>query len=173
MTCSVCDDKRRPEIDEALKANMPLRQIAERFTGISKDAAGRHKRHLGAAVPAGNLSMRVRTPGAMPASGATQEPGPIAAVELVEHDGRPANDPLLNETERVRVKAWDLVEKAESANELRTAVQALRIVPQTVELFATLTGRNTVKAGTQVNIIVMPRRDDDREQEVIDVVPES
>jgi hypothetical protein len=46
-------------------------------------------------------------------------------------------------------------------------------VLQTVERFATLIGRNTVKAGTQVNIIVMPRRDDNSEQEVIDVVPES
>jgi hypothetical protein len=40
MRCSVCDDELRPEIDEALKANVQLRQIVERFVGISKDAAG-------------------------------------------------------------------------------------------------------------------------------------
>jgi len=43
-TCTVCHHRERESIEQALRAKLPLRQVAVRFS-ISKDAARRHLRH--------------------------------------------------------------------------------------------------------------------------------
>ena len=44
-TCTVCGHGEREAIEQALRAKLPLRQVAVRFS-ISKDAARRHLRHV-------------------------------------------------------------------------------------------------------------------------------
>src|SRR6516164_9108315 len=44
QTCTVCRSKKRREIDAALIAGQPLRDIARQY-GLSKDSASRHRSH--------------------------------------------------------------------------------------------------------------------------------
>ena len=88
--CGICADKRRPEIDVALNGGWPLRMIAEHFPGISKDVAGRHKKHMGVAVPMKELPPPESDSSQM--SGPSECAEPLRAMPLTvtrpEHDRR-------------------------------------------------------------------------------------
>ena len=143
MRCTVCCDERLVLINEALRLGCTLRDVADRFPGISKDSAGRHKKHLDGAPQRPATDSEPRSEMLAPVFGGSPNQGRA--------------DPLLDETERVRGKAWDLVDKAEGAQDLRTAVQALRIVPQTIELYATLTGRASMVGQINQIVVLMPQ----------------
>lgn len=49
-TCKVCRHPELAKIDSALIAQEPLRDIARRFTGTTKDSLARHAEHLPAAI---------------------------------------------------------------------------------------------------------------------------
>ena len=141
--CSVCADKRRPEIDVALNGGWTLRTIAEHFPGISKDAAGRHKKHMGSktqSAPDGENIMRLPAHAALEAEVVPELP-PLSPLptKRPEHEGiAEGTDALLTEVERIRRTAWALLEKADSISEGRTAVAALREIRGVTETRAKL-----------------------------------
>jgi len=53
-TCTVCRDPQREEIDKALVAGTPYRDIARRFR-LSKAALSRHRRHVAEALAEARL----------------------------------------------------------------------------------------------------------------------
>jgi hypothetical protein len=147
--CGICADKRRPEIDVALNGGWTLRMIAEHFPGISKDVAGRHKKHMGSkarmgsktqSVPDDENIMRLPAHAALEAEVVPELP-PLSPLptKRPEHEGiTEGTDALLTEVERIRRTAWALLEKADSISEGRTAVAALREIRGVTETRAKL-----------------------------------
>ena len=78
-TCLACSSSNRAEIDKALVAGQPLRNIAERVS-ISPPSLLRHKQHVSQAI--------------------------VKAADQ-QQESRGLN--LLEEAERVRCKAWELL----------------------------------------------------------------
>src|ERR1700730_1071316 len=103
--CVICADKRRPEIDVALQCGWPLRMIAEHFPGISKDVAGRHKKHISGTatmkepLERTNDSSQVLVPSEV---AEPQCPRPLTATRPEHADVIEGDDQLLTEAERIR-----------------------------------------------------------------------
>ena len=102
-TCLACASPERKEIDKAIVAGEPLRDIARRVS-ISKDGLARHKDHVGTAV-----------------------------VKAEERRGERLGDSLLGEMRRVQHKAWELLAKTESVDDHRGSIVALREVRECLE----------------------------------------
>lgn len=109
-TCTVCNHLRRNEIDEALLAGEPLRDIAGRIP-IAKSALHRHKIHLPATLVKARQSEEVSH-----ANGLLRQ--------LIE---------LTNEARRLQ-------QKAEKKKDYRTALAAVRELCRIVELVAKING---------------------------------
>ena len=109
--CTVCDRPKRHSIDEALVSGAPYRGIAKRF-GLSESAIYRHKsNHL----PAHLLKAR--------------------AVE----EAAQADD-LLDQVRNLQSHALDILESAEEAGDLRTALAAISQARGNLELLGKLLG---------------------------------
>ena len=109
--CTVCDHPQRHGIDEALVSGAPYRSVAKRF-GISESAVYRHKSdHL----PAHLLKAR--------------------EVEEVTQA-----DDLLEQVRNLQGRALDILECAEKAGDLRTALAAISQARGNLELLGKLAG---------------------------------
>jgi hypothetical protein len=109
--CSVCDHPEKHSIDEALVSGAPYRSVAKRFE-LSESAVYRHKtEHL----PAQLLKAR--------------------EVEEVAHA-----DDLLDQVRSLQAHALDILERAEKAGELRTALAAISQARGNLELLGKLAG---------------------------------
>ncbi len=110
-TCTVCRHANRADINKALVARTPFRDIARQHS-VSKDALIRHHDdHL----PASLLKAQ-------------------AAREAADADA------LLAQVVDLRDKALGILEKAEASEDLRAAVSAIREARGCVELLARLAG---------------------------------
>jgi hypothetical protein len=124
-TCTVCGHRERAAIDAALVANEPFRHIAARF-GSSTTALQRHKaEHLPASL------MKAQ-----------------AATEVAQADQ------LLAQVRGLHGRARGLLDKAEQAGDLRTALLGVREARGCLELLAKLLGE--LDERPQVNLLVNP-----------------
>lgn len=110
--CTVCAHHDRGAIDLALVAGEPLRDIARRFPGVSKDAAGRHKaEHL---------------------------PASMLAANTINETAR--GDTLLDKIRALEAEAREIGRRAHRAGDLKTALAAVRELTRIAELQARLVG---------------------------------
>jgi hypothetical protein len=109
--CTVCDHPQRHSIDEALVTGAPYRSVAKR-SGLSESAVYRHKaEHLAA------------------------HPLKAKEVEEVAHA-----DDLLQQVRDLQSHALDILERAEKAGDLRTALAAISQARGNLELLGKLAG---------------------------------
>lgn len=110
-TCTVCSHPAREAIDEALVEGVAFPALAAKY-GVSKDALSRHKaKHL----PAKLVMAR-------------------AAEDVAQADS------LLDQVRDLQARAHRILDKAEGAGDLRTALGAIREVRGNLELLARLLG---------------------------------
>ena len=123
--CSICNHSERAEIDAALIADTPLRDISGHY-GVSKSALSRHQSdHLPS-----NLTKAKD------------------AHEAAHADG------LLVQVKDLQTRALSILDQAEAAGDLRTALSAIREARGNLELLAKLLGE-LQQEGT-INITVNP-----------------
>jgi len=102
-TCLACASPERIEIEKALVAGEPLRNISKRVS-ISPAGLLRHKKHVAQAI-----------------------------VKASERREERIGDNILDEMRRVLDKAWELLGKAESEGDHRASIVALREVRECLE----------------------------------------
>ena len=94
--CTVCDHPKRHSIDEALFTGAPYRSVAKQF-GLSESAVYRHKgEHL-----------------------------PVHLVKAKEAEEVAQADDLLEQVRHLQGHVLDILERAEKAGDLRTALVAI------------------------------------------------
>ena len=121
--CTVCDHPERYDIDETLVTGAPYRSVAKRF-GLSESAVYRHKtEHL----PAHLLKAR--------------------EVEEVAQA-----DELLDQVRHLQTHALDILERAEKAGDLRTALAAISQARGNLELLGKLAGELDERPVVNLNI---------------------
>ena len=109
--CSVCTNPHKDEIDEAIIAGEPIRDIARQFD-INKSAISRHKqKHL---------------------------PSTIVNAKKGEDIVKATN--LVEEISRLKSKAENIAKKAEEKGDYRTALAGVRELTRIVELLAKMQG---------------------------------
>ncbi len=124
--CTVCEHEKVEEINKALLEGVSLRDLAGRYS-VSKTALHRHKEsHL----PAELTKAR-------------------EAQEVTKADS------LLDQVIELRDKALSILDKAEQAGDLRTALQGVREAKGCLELLARLQGELQEQA--TVNILINPQ----------------
>jgi len=119
--CTVCQHPKRDEIDKRLATDSNFAGISRDFAGISEDALKRHKeKHLtGALAKAENIK------------------------EVVKADA------LLEDVKSLRKKALGILESAEKAGDLKTALLGIREARSCMELLAKVEGQ--LKDTPQIN----------------------
>src|SRR5215212_4674064 len=123
--CTVCDHLERHGIDEALVTGAPYRSVVKRF-GLSESAVYRHKtEHL---------------------------PAHLLKAKEVEEAARA--DDLLEQLRHLQARAFDILERAEEAGDLRTALAAISQARGNLELLAKLLGE--LDDRPQTNVLVAP-----------------
>ena len=121
--CSVCDHPKRHGIDEALVSVAPYRSVAKRF-GLSESAVYRHKtEHL----PAHLLKAR-------------------EAEEVAQADD------LLEQVKGLQGHALGILERAEKAGDLRTALAAISQARGNLELLGKVAGELDERPVLNLNI---------------------
>lgn len=124
--CTVCHHPQREAIDMALLVGVPVRDVASRAVPrLSKSAVQRHKAHI-----------------------ATTLTHAHAAAEALRADD------LLAQVRDLQSRALTILERAEEAGDLRTALQAIREARGNLELLARMLGE--LQEGTEVNVLVAP-----------------
>jgi hypothetical protein len=124
--CTVCEHEKVEEINRLLLEGVSLRDLAGRYS-VSKTALHRHKEsHLPAELTK------------------AQEAREIAKA-----------DSLLDQVAELRDKALSILDKAEQAGDLRTALQGVREAKGCLELLARLQGELQEQA--TVNILINPQ----------------
>jgi len=119
----VCDHPERHSIDEALVTGTPYRSVAKRF-GLSESAVYRHKvEHL----PAHLLKAE-------------------EAKEVAQADD------LLEQVKHLQGRALDILERAEKAGDLRTALAAISQARGNLELLAKLAGELDERPVVNLNV---------------------
>ncbi len=122
-TCTVCRHPDRRTIDQAMVRRTPFRTIAQQY-GVSAWAALRHHDdHLPAALSK------------------AQEAAEVAQA-----------DDLLSQVRNLQARAHGILDKAEAAGDLRTALSAIREARGNLELLAKLLGE--LDERPQVNVLV-------------------
>jgi transposase-like protein len=107
----VCANLQRQGIDEALVSGAPYRSVAKRF-GLSDSAVYRHKtEHL---------------------------PARLSKAKEAEEAARA--DDLLDQVKDLQIHALDILERAEKAGDLRTALAAISQARGNLELLGKLAG---------------------------------
>src|SRR5215210_8894002 len=123
--CTICVHENRHTIDRALVGGETLRTISDRFA-VSKTALIRHKdEHLPAKLVMAQ-----------------------AAEEVAQADD------LLDQVRDLQGRALAILDKAEEAGELRTALSAIREARGNLQLLAKLLGE--LDERPQVNVLVSP-----------------
>ena len=124
--CTVCEHEKVEEINKALLEGVSLRDLAGRYS-VSKTALHRHKEsHL-----------------------------PAKLVKAQEAREIAKADSLLDQVTELRDKALSILDKAEQAGDLRTALQGVREAKGCLELLARLQGELQEQA--TVNILINPQ----------------
>jgi len=117
-TCSVCDHDDLSEINAALASNEPLRTIADRWS-VSKTALIRHRnRHL----PVSELKAK--------------EAEEVNRADDLEEVNR--TDDLFDQVRDLQERALATLDRAEEAEELSAALQAIREAKSNLEHLARL-----------------------------------
>ncbi len=124
MTCSICRNRRRREVDRALVKGSSLREIARRFN-VSRDAVFRHKRHALGSIAKARQKAEVKR-------GASLE------ERLTD----------------LAAKAQNIAAKAERGGDLRTALVGLRELTRLLELEARITGQIGAGVEISVGVIM-------------------
>jgi hypothetical protein len=125
-SCTVCEHPDREAIDEALVAGESSAVIAGRYRTIGERAIRRHRtNHL---------------------------PEKLAKAHEAEEVARA--DSLLEQVRDLQERALDILDQAEEAGELRTALGAIREARGNLELLAKLLGE--LSDQPQVNVLVSP-----------------
>jgi hypothetical protein len=120
----VCDHPERHSIDEALVTDAPYRSVAKRFE-LSESAVYRHKtEHL-----------------------------PVHLLKAREVEQVARADDLLNQVRNLQAHALDILERAEKAGDLRTALAAISQARGNLELLARLLGE--LNEQPTVNIVAL------------------
>jgi hypothetical protein len=123
--CTVCDRPERHSIDEALVSGAPYRGVAKQF-GLSESAVYRHKaEHLPAHL--------------------------LKAREVVE---AARADDLLEQVRNLQAHALAILQRAEEAGDLRTALAAISQARGNLELLGKLAGE--LDERPVVNLTVSP-----------------
>jgi transposase-like protein len=121
----VCDHPESHSIDEALVTGAPYRSVARRF-GLSESAVFRHKtEHL---------------------------PAHLLKARELEEAARA--DDLLEQVRNLQAHALDILERAEKAGDLRTALAAITEARENLELLGKLAGELDEYAVT--NVLISP-----------------
>jgi hypothetical protein len=124
-SCTVCEHSKRGEIDRALVGDSSNLSVSSLF-GVSESAVRRHKaNHLPAKLVMAQ-----------------------AAEEVAQADS------LLDQVRDLQSRAYGILDKAEAADDLRTALGAIREARGNLELLAKLLGE--LDERPQVNILVSP-----------------
>ena len=124
-SCTVCEHPEREEIDRALVGETSNLSVSSLF-GVSESAVRRHK--------------------------ANHLPAKLVMAQGAEEVARA--DSLLDQVRDLQDKALGILDKAEDAGELRTALGAIREARGNLELLAKLLGE--LEERPQVNILVSP-----------------
>ncbi len=124
--CTICNHPDRAAIDAALLAGEPYRHIAAR-TDTSTGALQRHK----------------------------EEHLPVTLVRAREAEDAAHADDLLAQVRDLQSRALAILDTAEAAGELRTALAAIREARGNLELLARLLGE--LQEGATVNVLVSPQ----------------
>jgi transposase-like protein len=123
--CTVCDHHERHSIDEALVSGARYRSVAKRFE-LSDSAVYRHKTdHL---------------------------PAHLLRAREVEEAARA--DDLLDQVRHLQAHALDILERAEKAGDLRTALAAISQARGNLELLGKLAGELDERPVT--NVLISP-----------------
>jgi len=121
--CSVCDHPERHGIDEALVTGAPYRSVAKQFE-LSESAVYRHKvEHL---------------------------PARLLKAREVEEAARA--DDLLDQVKDLQAHALDILERAEKAGDLRTALAAISQARGNLELLGKLAGELDERPVVNLNV---------------------
>jgi hypothetical protein len=132
-TCTVCAHPERHAIDLALVNGQPCRSIASRYVTIGRMALERHK--------AAHLPVKLVHAD--------------AAADLAEAcDLLSQVRDLLSQVRDLQTSALRMLQKAEKAGDLRTALGAIREARSNLELLAKLTGELDDRA--QINVLLAP-----------------
>ncbi len=123
-TCTICNHEKRADIDAALLAEEPYRGIAKRY-GAGASAVLRHREHL---------------------------PKHLAKAKDAEEITQA--DTLLEQVRNLQTRALSILDRADEAGDLRTALGAIREARSNLELLAKLLGE-LQQEGT-VNVTVSP-----------------
>jgi len=122
--CTVCQHPNRDEIDKRLAIDSNFAGISRDFAGISEDALKRHKeKHL---------------------------PGTLAKAENIKEVAKA--DALLEDVKSLRKKALGILESAEKAGDLKTALLGIREARSCMELLAKVEGQ--LKDAPQINFVL-------------------
>jgi hypothetical protein len=127
-TCTICRHPERGAIERALLAGEPYRAVARQF-GVSKDALERHR-------AAGHVADHLAQ---------AHQAAQVAQA-----------DDLLAEVGALRAKAYSILLQAETAGDLRTALQGIRTALECLTLLAKLLGELDERQRVQVNILALP-----------------
>jgi len=123
-TCTICNHEQRPEIDRALLSEEPYRSIAKRY-GASASAVLRHREHL-----------------------------PVHLAKAKDAEEITQADTLLEQVRNLQTRALNILDRADEAGDLRTALGAIREARSNLELLAKLLGE-LQQEGT-INVTVSP-----------------
>jgi transposase-like protein len=121
--CTVCDHPQRHGIDEALVSGAPYRSVAKRF-GLSESAVYRHKtEHL-----------------------------PAHLLKARQADEAARADDLLEQVRHLQNHALDILERAEKAGDLRTALAAISQARGNLGLLGKLAGELDERPVVNLNL---------------------
>ena len=124
-SCTTCTHPDREAIDEALVSGSALSALSAKYR-VSEDALGRHK--------------------------ANHLPAKLVMAQAAEEVAQA--DTLLGQVRSLQQRALDILDKAEEAGELRTALGAIREARGNLELLAKLLGE--LDDRPQINVLVSP-----------------
>jgi transposase-like protein len=121
--CTVCDHLERHGIDEILVTGAPYRSVAKRF-GLSESAVYRHK----------------------------VEHRPAHLLKAREAEEAARADDLLEQVRTLQAHALDILERAEKAGDLRTALAAISQARGNLELLGKLAGELDERPVVNLNV---------------------
>jgi hypothetical protein len=129
-TCTACRHPDRKEIDEALVRQVPARELAERYPGLTRRMLYWHfKTHV------------------------------IPMMALATQADEVANaDAILTEVQRLKKRMWNVLDRSEKDKEFSLTVQAAREIRGCIELLAKVGGQ--IQESTVINIINQTGVDD-------------
>src|ERR671911_3153612 len=121
--CTVCDHPERHSIDETLVTGAPYRSVAKRFD-LSESAVYRHKtEHL-----------------------------PVHLLKARDVEEVARADDLLDQVRNLQAHALDILERAEKAGDLRTALAAISQARGNLELLGKLAGEIDERPVVNLNV---------------------